>query len=248
MQNFKINHFKSIQIITSNSIFLKLCYFSFVFLFLSCATDTNKNKNLEKDTSGTEVIENTKQSQKRIVVFGDSLTAGYGLDDTEDAFPGLLQKKIDSLGLDFEVVNSGVSGETTAGGVNRVDWILNDKPDVFILELGANDGLRGVPLSETRKNLQMIIDRVKTKYPDSRIILAGMQIPPNLGQDYTQSFKNIFPEIANKNNLELIPFLLDGVGGVKELNQSDGIHPTKEGHKILANNVWKVLSKTLKKV
>jgi acyl-CoA thioesterase-1 len=169
------------------------------------------------------------------------LTAGYGLDDTNNAFPGLIQKTIDSLNLNFLVVNSGVSGETTAGGRGRIDWVLNQKPDVFVLELGANDGLRGVPLSATRENLQAIIDVIVTKYPKTTIVLAGMQIPPNMGPEYTKEFKTIFPDLAKKNKLALIPFLLEDVGGVPSLNQADGIHPTEKGHQILAKNVWAVL-------
>ena len=134
-----------------------------------------------------------------------------------------------------------MSGETTSGGKNRIDWVLKQNVDVFILELGANDGLRGIPLKETRTNLQQIIDFVREKNPDIEIILAGMQIPPNMGQDYTTEFRNIFPELAEKNDIHLIPFLLEDVAGDPELNQQDGIHPTAEGQKILAENVWEVL-------
>jgi acyl-CoA thioesterase-1 len=159
----------------------------------------------------------------------------------------MIQNRIDSLGYDYEVVNAGLSGETTASGKNRIDWVLKQKVDIFVLELGANDGLRGIPLSETRKNLQDIIDIVKSKNPETEIILAGMQIPPNMGQDYTSEFRNIFPDLAKKNNLKLIPFLLDGVAGNPELNQSDGIHPTAEGYKIVTENVWNVLEEVLEK-
>ena len=153
----------------------------------------------------------------------------------------MIQTKIDSLSLGYTVINSGVSGETTAGGRSRINWVLNQKIDVFILELGANDGLRGVPLKETRENLQAIINAVLAKNEATNIILAGMQLPPNMGQDYITEFKTIFPDLANKNKLDLIPFLLKDVGGIPELNQSDGIHPTVEGQKILANNVWEIL-------
>lgn len=148
--------------------------------------------------------------------------------------------------MGYTVINSGVSGETTSGGINRIDWVLNEEPDIFILELGANDGLRGVQLEQTKENLQGIIDAVKKKYPSAKIVLAGMQLPPNMGQTYTTEFKNIFPALAEKNNISLVPFLLDNVGGVASLNQSDGIHPTEEGHKILAANVWKVVEPLLK--
>ncbi|WP_245780593.1 arylesterase [Lutibacter maritimus] len=224
-------------------IFLKFCYFLLLIIVFSCKSDNNKNQDTTEKTSvETETTEEKSSATKTILVFGDSLTAGYGLEDVNDAFPSILQTKIDSLSLNYTVINSGVSGETTSGGKSRIDWVLNQKVDIFILELGANDGLRGVPLTETRKNLQAIIDAVLAKNAATKIILAGMQLPPNMGQDYTTEFKTIFPELAEKNNLYLIPFLLKDVGGVPELNQADGIHPTVDGHKILATNVWAVLA------
>jgi acyl-CoA thioesterase-1 len=179
---------------------------------------------------------------KTILFFGNSLTAGYGVDPSE-AFPALIQNKIDSLKLHYKVINGGVSGETSAGGDGRVNWILKQPVDVFVLELGANDGLRGIPLTETKKNLQAIIDKVKEKYPAAKLVLAGMQIPPNMGQQYATEFTNLYPELAVKNKIALIPFLLQGVGGDPKLNQQDGIHPTPEGHKIVAENVWEVYRK-----
>jgi acyl-CoA thioesterase-1 len=227
-------------------IFLKLSYCLLFVCLFSCAGDTKSKKEnsttIEQETIIKSEPETTSQ---RIVFFGDSLTAGYGLEDVNNAFPGIIQSKIDSLGLDYTVVNSGVSGETTAGGKNRIDWVLNQKPTVFILELGANDGLRGVPLTETKSNLQHIITAVQTKYPKTKLVLAGMQIPPNMGQEYTNEFKNIFPNLAKKNNISLVPFLLENVGGIPSLNQADGIHPTKKGHRILAKNVWEVLKPML---
>ncbi|MAO47971.1 MAG: arylesterase [Aequorivita sp.] len=226
---------------------LKFCYFLLIFVAVGCGNNA-KSKPAEDtgETSATETEAPETTSTKTILFFGDSITAGYGLDDTNDAFPGIIQQKIDSLGLNYEVVNSGVSGETTAGGKSRIDWILNQDIDVFVLELGANDGLRGVPISETKANLQAIIDAVRTKSPDTKIVLAGMQLPPNMGQEYTSQFKAIFTDLAAKNDLAFIPFILKDVGGVKELNQSDGIHPTAEGHKIVAGNVWEVLSEVIK--
>ena len=153
----------------------------------------------------------------------------------------MIQDRIDSLGLDYTAINSGVSGETTTGGLNRLDWVLDQKVDVFVLELGANDGLRGIPLKETRANLQAIIDLVRKKNPNIEIILAGMQIPPNMGQAYTSEFRNIFPNLAEKNDVHLIPFILEDVAGIPDLNLADGIHPTADGQKIVANNIWKVL-------
>lgn len=221
----------------TTKIFLKFCYFSLFLILFSCGSDSAKKENTSDKVTVVEESSNTKT----ILVFGDSLTAGYGLEDVNDAYPALIQTKIDSLSLKYTVINSGLSGETTAGGKNRINWVLNQKVDVFILELGANDGLRGVPLEETRTNLQAIIDAVLKKNAATKIVLAGMQLPPNMGHDYTTEFKFIFPELAKKNNLFLIPFLLKDVGGIPELNQADGIHPTVEGQKILANNVWTVL-------
>ncbi len=176
---------------------------------------------------------------------GDSLTAGYGLDPNE-AFPALIQRKIRSLGWDFEVVNAGLSGETSAGGLRRIDWLLRRRIDVLVLALGGNDGLRGISPDLTRQNLQSILDRARGKYPAVKIAIAGMQIPPNLGQDYTSRFRAIFPDLAVANKALLIPFLLEGVGGKPDSNQPDGIHPTAQGHTIIAENVWKVLEPLFK--
>lgn len=230
----------------TKQIFLKFCYFSLLMLLLGCKDQiVSKKEVLDVKEDQITTKNNANNSTKKIVFFGDSLTAGYGLEDVDDAYPSIIQTKIDSLQLKYTVINSGISGETTAGGKNRINWVLNQKPDVFVLELGANDGLRGLPLQETRNNLQFMIDVLQKKYPDCKIVLAGMQIPPNMGQDYTTGFKNIFPELAQKNNISLIPFLLENVGGVPELNQADGIHPTKKGHQILAKNVWDVLKNIL---
>ena len=184
---------------------------------------------------------------KAIVFFGDSLTAGYGLDLTQ-AFPALIQEKIKQRGWDFQVVNAGLSGETTAGGVRRIEWMLQRPIDVFVLELGANDGLLGLPVAQAKQNLQTIMDRVRDKYPSARIVLAGMQIPANLGRDYVTQFRGIFPELAKENRVALVPFLLEGVGGVSTLNLPDGIHPTPAGHKIMAENVWKILEPVLEEM
>lgn len=182
---------------------------------------------------------------KNILFFGNSLTAGLGLDDPHQAFPGLIQQRIDSLGLPYRVINGGLSGETSAGGNERIEWLLNEEIHVFVLELGANDGLRGVPTEQTQKNLQSIVDKVKSKYPDCKLILAGMMVPPSMGGEYGKAFTALFPALAKENNMALIPFLLDGVAGETTLNQHDGIHPTEAGHRILANNVWKVLEPML---
>ena len=211
-----------------------------LFFVLSC----NDHKTPQAQTNASANNTDSTVKTKNIVFFGNSLTAGYGLSPTE-AFPAIIQNKIDSLGLPYKVINAGVSGETSSGGNGRIDWILRQPLHVFILELGANDGLRGIPLSETKKSLQSIVDKVKAKYPEVKLVLAGMQIPPNMGQSYTTEFRNIYPELAEKNGMTLIPFLLEGVGGELKLNQQDGIHPTAEGHQILAENVWRVLEEIL---
>ena len=182
------------------------------------------------------------ESQKTLLFFGDSLTAGYGLADPDDeSYPAQVQKHIDAEHLPWHVVNAGLSGETSAGGLRRIDWVLNQKPDVFVLELGANDGLRGTATDVTSANLQGIIDQVRAKYPDTRIVLAGMRMPPNMGQDYTDAFHALFPALAKKNGLVLIPFLLDKVATFPDLNQADGMHPTAAGAKIVADGVWSVI-------
>ncbi len=187
---------------------INFCYILVAFLLISCGNGTSTTTNESLETTETDSNSPELTAKKTILFFGDSITAGYGLDDTNDAFPGVIQSRIDSLDLNYEVVNSGVSGETTAGGKSRIEWILNQEIDIFVLELGANDGLRGVALSETRSNLQDIIDAVKAKDPAIEIILAGMQLPPNMGQEYTTEFKNIFTDLAVKNDIALIPFIL----------------------------------------
>ncbi|MCC7466347.1 MAG: arylesterase [Saprospiraceae bacterium] len=179
-------------------------------------------------------------NKKNIVFFGNSLTAAYQL-SPEQGFTAIIQRKIDSLGLPYNCVNAGLSGETTADGVNRVNWVLQQPVDIFVLELGGNDALRGLPVKESKKNLQEILDKVKAKYPNCKLVIAGMMAPPNLGDTYTKAFQGMYPELAKKNKAVLIPFLLEGVGGVPALNLPDGIHPNVEGQKIVAENVWKII-------
>lgn len=193
------------------------------------------------------ILAQSSESKETILFFGDSITAGYGI-EMEQAFPALIQEKIDSLGWNYNVVNAGLSGETSAGGLRRVDWILRQDIAVFVLELGGNDGLRGVDLQSTRSNLQATIEKVREKSPDTKILLAGMQVPPNLGQDYAHQFREMYPEVARESDVTLIPFILEGVGGNPSLNQGDGIHPNPEGHKIVAENVWEVLKPVLEEV
>ncbi|HVW96982.1 MAG TPA: arylesterase [Mucilaginibacter sp.] len=211
-------------------------------LLVACG---EKKQPSSENTADTTTQIKSAAAAKTILFFGDSLTAGYGLDDPSDAFPGVVQHKIDSAGLKYKVVNAGVSGETTAGGKARINWILRQKTDVFVLELGANDGLRGIPVNETTQNLQAIVDAVRKKYPQAKLVLLGMMVPPNMGVKYADSFKNIFPDLAHKNDMTFMPFLLKDVGGVPALNQKDGIHPTANGAKIVGNNVWQVLKPVL---
>ena len=181
-----------------------------------------------------------------ILFLGDSLTAGLGVAE-EQAYPALIEKKIREQNLLFEVINAGISGDTTAGGLARLDWVLQKKINVLVLALGANDGLRGLPVTQTKANLQAIIDRVKAKNPGVKIVIAGMQIPPNMGGDYTAEFRQVFADLARENRAALIPFLLEGVAGHDDLNQADHIHPTAAGHKIVAENVWRILEPLLRK-
>ena len=184
----------------------------------------------------------TAADTRSLVFFGDSLTAGYGLaDPAAEAYPALIQKKLAADGLAWRAVNAGLSGETSSGGLRRVDWILRQPVDIFVLALGANDGLRGISPAVTRSNLQEIINRVRAKYPAAKIVVAGMQMPPSLGEDYTKEFSAMFPAVARKNEATLIPFLLEGVGARNEFNQGDRIHPNAAGHAIIAEQVWKIL-------
>ena len=190
-------------------------------------------------------VDDTAQSEKIVLFFGNSLTAGYGLDPSE-AFPALIQQKLDSLGYDYRTVNAGLSGETTASGLSRLDWVLERQPvDIFVLELGANDGLRGLEPTETQRNLAAIIDRVRAANPAVDVVLAGMLVPPNMGPEYADRFQRIFPEVAQTEKVSLIPFLLEDVAGDPKLNQADGIHPTIEGQQIVAENVWETIKPLL---
>ncbi len=180
-----------------------------------------------------------------LIFIGDSLTAGHGL-DPDEAYPALIQKKINAAHLPWHVVNAGLSGDTTAGGLRRLDWIFRQKVNMVVLELGANDGLRGIAPEVTQANLKKIIERIREHVPEAVIVLAGMQVPANLGPEHTKRFAAIYPTLAEESHVHLIPFLLDGVGGHPELNQADGIHPTAEGQIKLAANVWAIVEPLLK--
>lgn len=182
---------------------------------------------------------------KTVVFLGDSLTAGLGVQPTE-AFPALVGEKIRAAGLPYQVENAGLSGDTSAGGLRRIDWLLQRRIDLLVIELGANDGLRGLDLKSMKANLQAIIEKTKAKNPQVKVVLAGMQVPPNLGAEYTAGFQRVFNELARENNATLIPFLLEGVGGHRELNQQDLIHPSPAGHRIIADLVWRTLEPILR--
>jgi len=215
----------------------------FIFLtFLSCDSGSSAENQGDKSNSEKKetVVEKKDKKEKTIVFFGNSLTAGYGLEEGE-SFTDIILQKIKDANLNYDVVNAGLSGETTAGGLNRLDWILNQSMDIFVLELGANDMLRGFELSSTRSNLDSIVLKVKREKPGVQVVIAGMKAPPNLGEEYVLEFEKIYPSLAKKHNAAIIPFLLDGVAGNPNLNLKDGIHPNVEGQKIVAETVWKVL-------
>lgn len=185
-------------------------------------------------------------AEPTIVFLGDSLTAGYGLQNpATEAYPALIQEKLRAAGLPHRVVNAGISGDTTAGGLRRLNWLLRQPVDVLVIALGGNDGLRGLDPAVTSANLQGIIDRTRAKYPAARLVLAGMQMPANMSEEFTRTYREIFPELAKANNIALIPFLLEGVGADPALNQPDLIHPTAEGQKRIADNVWPWLQTVL---
>jgi acyl-CoA thioesterase-1 len=212
----------------------------FVIVLVSCGDQNPKQTESAKVASENET-KAPSRDRKVILFFGNSLTAGYGV-KTEESFPSLVQTRIDSLGLNYEVVNAGVSGETTATGLSRLDWVLdNYEVDIFVLELGANDGLRGLPPAQTQKNLEEIIDQVRETEKGVEVILAGMMVPPSMGSEYSTAYNPIFRSIADAKQVAFIPFLLEGVGGIDSLNQDDGIHPNPKGNLIVLENVWEVL-------
>jgi acyl-CoA thioesterase-1 len=183
---------------------------------------------------------------RRVLVVGTSLTAGLGLDDPALAYPGLLQRKVDAAGLPYAVVNAGVSGETSAGARSRIDWLMSEPVSVLVLETGANDGLRGIQAGTLAENLQAIIDRARQQQPPPAIVLLGMRTLTNYGAEYGERFAAVYRDVAEANRVPLVPFLLEGVGGVAELNQADGVHPTPEGQRVMAATVWEVLEPVLR--
>lgn len=232
---------------SSISASIKLLLLFLVALSWPSCKDKPNNQPLVNDEKTNSELPSTKvenSSKKKIMFFGNSLTAGYGLELGED-FPSLIQERIDSLELEYQVINAGLSGETSSNGLERITWVLREKVDIFMLELGANDMLRGQDVKSTERNLRAILDVVKEKSPEAKIIIAGMQSPPNMGADYTDAFNGIFPALAKEYEASLIPFFLDGVAGNPELNLKDLKHPNVEGQKIVMENVWEVLEPLL---
>ena len=188
----------------------------------------------------------TTAQRPAVLFLGTSLTAGYGIDPGQ-AFPALIQRKIDAAGLGYRVINAGVSGETSAGALRRVDWLLQQPVSVLVVETGANDGLRGLSPDSLRSNIRAILERARQLQPSAKLVLIGMRIPPNYGGVYTRQFEGIYPELARASGATLVPFLLEGVGGVAALNQPDGVHPTAEGQRRMAETVWRYLEPILRK-
>lgn len=212
-------------------------------LIIGCE-EAPRNGGADSPGEATAAPAATIEKTGAVLMLGTSLTAGLGL-QPEDAYPALIQERIDKAGLPFRVINAGVSGETSAGALRRLDWLMRQDFDVLLLETGANDMLRGTDLASTEDNVQQIIDRVRQERPQGTIVLAGMMAPPNLGREYAEAYARMYVDLAEKNDLPLIPFLLDGVGGVPEMNQADGIHPNEEGARQVADNVWQVLEPVL---
>jgi acyl-CoA thioesterase-1 len=183
-------------------------------------------------------------AEETVTVLGDSLTAGFGV-DREEAFPALVQDRLRREGYDYRVVNAGVSGDTTAGGLRRVDWVLRTRPSIVIVALGANDGLRGLSVAAMRENLERIVSRIRAS--GARVLLAGMRVPPNYGSEYARAFAAVFPAVARATGVPLMPFLLEGVAGEPYLNQADGIHPNQKGQQVVAERLWPYLAPLLHK-
>jgi len=216
-----------------------------VLVVASC--NSKKTDNVTKAEEKQPVLTNKKETNTKkqtILFFGNSLTAGYGL-DPEESFPSRIEDIVDSLGLPYNVVNAGLSGETTSGGLNRIDWVLSQKVDVFVLELGANDMLRGLPVAETKKNLKAIMDRVKSKYPEAKIVLAEMMAAPNMGADYRSAFQQLYTDLSISESVMLMPFFLSKVVDKQEFILPDGKHPNAEGQKIVAATIWEFLKSSL---
>jgi len=217
-----------------------------VLLLVGCSNNSDQRTDRGTPPAGSTMAppapaeKEQPSSAIRIVFLGDSISAAYGLPE-EEGFVYLIQERLDSLGIDARVVNAGVSGDTSSGGLSRVEWVLGTSTDILVLELGGNDALRGIDLDVTRRNLAGIIEKSRSMNPDIHIILAGMQVPPNLGTDYTAQFRDLFPSLAEEYETELVPFLLEDVALVPGRMQDDGIHPTADGHRVMAETMWEAL-------
>jgi acyl-CoA thioesterase I len=216
-----------------------------LFVEAACAAEQSGGNGASSSQPSTRDPRPSSTEKKRIVFAGTSLTAGLGL-DPDSAYPQLVQQKIDSAGLPFVVENAGVSGETSAALLQRIDWLLRDEFDVIVVETGANDGLRGVPVSALRSNLKEIVGRIQRSHPKAAIALVQMEAPPNLGPEYTGAFRSAYADLARETGAVLLPFLLDSVAGIRTLNQGDGIHPNIDGERIVARNVWRGLEGLLR--
>jgi len=242
-----------------NEVVLRVCRVIGLACVVACGSDektgsgrnsreTKNNMSVAKGPgeAGVASATSTSNSAPRsvripvVLFFGTSLTAGYGLDPSQ-AFPALIEKKARDEGVPIKVVNAGLSGETTAGAVRRIDWVLRTPADLVVIEGGANDALRGLSPDAARANLERLIAAVREKQPRARIALIQMEAPPNYGRAYTQSFRSIYSDVAKKQNIPLLPFLLEGVAGITRLNQADGVHPNLSGERIVAENVWRGL-------
>lgn len=206
-------------------------------LLLACSSNEVVHSTTPKVSEVNQI--QAESSGPKVIIVGDSLTAGLGL-SAESAYPNVLSDLMTESDIPTQIVNAGVSGDTTAGGLRRIDWVISQKPDLILIELGANDGLRGIPITEVASNLSEMVDKVQEANID--VMLVGMQIPPNYGKEYARQFKEVFPRVANEQGVPLLPFLLKDVAGVRDLNQPDGIHPTSKGHKIMAQTVYEFLS------
>ncbi|WP_207762234.1 arylesterase [Leptospira harrisiae] len=217
-------------------------YFIFIsFLLMIACGNSSENSNPKNQESSSS------NNTKRIIFFGDSLTAGYGLLDFEDAWPHVLTNRIKAEGYSYQMTNAGVSGDTTSGGLGRLEWVLAEKPSIFVLELGANDMLRGISPSVTKENLRSMIRQTKSQYPNTKILLVGMYATPNMGKKYAKEFNSIYPDLSKEEGVPLVPFILEKVASIRKLNQKDGIHPTEAGHKLVADTVYPYLKPLLVK-
>ena len=232
-----------------------LAWAAIAMLATACRRDASRQESekgmrdtgqTSSDTGGLAARAPQKDARKTILFVGTSLTAGYGI-DPEQAYPALIQRELDSLGYDYEAVNAGVSGETSAGALRRMDWLMKQPFDVFVLETGANDGLRGLPIDSLRANIQQIIDDVKRTHPLAKILLVGMEALPNMGGEYVNGFRGVYGQLAKKNGVSYLPFLLKGVAGIDTLNQRDMVHPNPRGASIIAETVWGALEGLLTK-